>query len=95
MPLINVDIDENLDVDIEVTDFLKSCDRDELEQIQSYLITQGQIQNYLINQGFELNSIDTVTEGEFVESLEKLRKNYYSLSKEEEEIINSIAKKFL
>jgi hypothetical protein len=81
------------DIDIDVDEFLSSCDSSEIEQVVDYLIEDGRITperkfSQLRERGM------SVGESFYVEAIEKLSDKYHMLSKEEEELIIKLAKRF-
>lgn len=79
------------DLDIDVDEFLNSCDKKEIEEVIDYLKETGWLcESYLI----KLSGSESMNEKIFYESLDKIKNNWISLSKEEEDIILNIAKRF-
>lgn len=78
------------DIDIDVDEFLNSCDSSEIKELIDCLVEGGYI-----------NSDRTISErgmsvGEtfYVEAIEKLADKYHMLTKEEEELIIKLSKRF-
>lgn len=84
---INVDVD--VDVDIDVDDFLDDCSSEEIEQVLQWLRD-----NDYLDGTFSLTGKESINEQEYISALTKLRDNWLSLSREEEDIILNIAKRF-
>lgn len=90
MPSILVNVDTEIDVDVEVNDFLEDCDDSEIDEIVDWLQNNGHLRE---------NSVDKITEvcateAEYMEALDKLYTKWNVLSKEEEQFILNIAKRF-
>jgi len=78
-------------VDVDVYEFLSSCDKSDIVDVIDYLKDNGDI-----NEEDLIEEIDTprsYTSQKFEEALLKLRGHSYSLSTEEEEFIINLAKK--
>lgn len=81
------------DLDIDVDDFLSSCSSREIEQVIDYLIEDGRITperkfSQLRERGL------SVGESFYVEAIENLADKYHMLTKEEEELIIKLSKRF-
>jgi hypothetical protein len=85
------------DISIEPYEYLNSCGPRDIEELIEELVGGG----YLPTSVLKLNKNNKVDnslgrlQSEFAEKLEKLTKVYYSLSKEDEEILNSIIQKYI
>lgn len=86
---IHYDIEVDVDVDVDVDEFLEECDNEEINQVIEWLTEN----DYLVNLKPTTSGM-SIDEGEFQEALHKLSENKISLSKEEENIILNIAKRF-
>lgn len=75
-----------MNIDISVHDLLDSMDTWDIEIIVKYLQDEGYIETIKPDQG--------IIQEEFFENLDKLKKNYFSITKEEIEIIEKISKRF-
>lgn len=84
MPSFYVD-----DLDIEVDEFLENCSTKELKEAVDWLQEDGQL-----NYGFNITGRESINERMFLESLFKIKDNWIGLSKEEEDIILNISKRF-
>ena len=84
MPSFNTDAE----VDVDVQEFLDACNNREITEIIEYLE-----ENDYINKG-QLHGNISINEGEFRENLDAIQDNYLRLTKEEEAIIATIAKRF-
>ena len=85
MPSFYVD-----ELDIEVGEFLDSCSRREIDELLDYLVEDG----YLDKKSLTKPKQKSVLEEEWDETINKLSENRLQLTKEEEEIIRSIVKRF-
>lgn len=79
------------DIDIDVDEFVDSCSRREVEELIRYL----EKENYIKAES-RLNVERQMSVGEtfYVEAIEKLLDKYHMLTKEEEEIIIKLSKRF-
>lgn len=90
MPSILVNVDTEIDVDVEVNDFLEDCDNSEIEEIVDWLQNNGHLRETSVDKSAEV----CVTEAEFMNALDKLYTKWNMLSKEEEQTILNLAKRF-
>jgi hypothetical protein len=79
----------NIDVDIDVDEFLEECDDSEIEEIVAWLKN-----NYYIPKDAFIPPCKTYLEQEWDETVEKIRSGFIRMSKEDEYIIKQIANKF-
>jgi hypothetical protein len=77
------------DLDIDVDDFLSSCSTKEIKEIIDLLQEEGHL-----DYGFNITGRESINERMFLESLYKIKDNWIGLSKEEEDIILNISKRF-
>ena len=77
------------DIDIEVDEFLENCSTNEIKEVIDWLEEDGQL-----NYGFNITGRESINERMFLESLYKIKDNWIGLSKEEEDIILNISKRF-
>ena len=77
------------DIDISPDEYYDSCSSDDIYELIQILIENGHINPYLSKE-----RILSLPEGEFEDNLMKLHGKYQSLTKEEEELIAAIAKRF-
>lgn len=77
------------DVDIEVDEFLENCSTNEIKEAIDWLEEEGYLEH-----GFNVTGRESMNERIFLESLFKIKDNWMGLSKEEEEIILNISKRF-
>lgn len=90
MPNILVNVDTEIDVDVEVNDFLEDCDNSEIEEIVNWLQNNGYLRETSVDKSTEV----CATEAEFMNALDKLYTKWNMLSKEEEQTILNLAKRF-
>jgi hypothetical protein len=85
------------DISIEPYEYLNSCGPRDIEELIEELVGGG----YLPTSVLKLKKKNKPDNGlgrlqsDFAEKLEKLTKVYYSLSKEDEEILESLFKKYI
>jgi hypothetical protein len=90
MPSILVNVDTEIDVDVEVNDFLEDCDNSEIEEVVCWLQNNGHLRETSVDKSAEV----CATEAEFMNSLDKLYTKWNMLSKEEEDFILNVSKRF-
>lgn len=78
------------DIDIDVDEFLNRCSGREVEELVDALVEDG----YVKRIDSSSDHLMSVPEKEFEEALNKLHGKYQSLTKEEEDLIKSISKRF-
>jgi hypothetical protein len=88
MPNILVPVDTEIDVEIEVKDFLNDCDTSEIDEVIDWLKENKHIKDTHTDRQV------CATELEFIEALDKLCTKWNVLSKQEEEFIVNLAKRF-
>jgi hypothetical protein len=77
------------DLNIDVDDFLSSCSTKEIKEIINLLQEGGHLEY-----GHNITGRESINERMFLESLFKIKDNWMNLSKEEEDIILNISKRF-
>jgi len=79
------------DIDIDVDEFVDSCSTSEVQQLIKYLE-----KNHYIKAESQLNVEKQMSVGEtfYVEAIENLADKYHMLTKEEEELIIKLSKRF-
>lgn len=77
------------DLEIEVDEFLSSCNKHDIKLVIEYLVDEG-----YIKRGEEMPEKIGVLESEFFEKLNKLKDVYYYLNTEELESIDNMVKKY-
>lgn len=88
MPYFDYDGDINLDVD----DFLSACNSGDIKELIEALVDEGHLPKAVLH-NFSTSPMG-VSEIEFEESLDRLRGKWNLLTKEEEELIVKISKRF-
>jgi hypothetical protein len=86
MPYFTPDI-----IEIEVEEFLCSCNSYEIKEIIEYLIEDGHIE---LQQVVGSNTSTSLLEYEFNEMLQKIQENRIRLTKEEDALLKKIADRF-
>ena len=81
------------DFDIDVDDFLDECSKSDIQDIIDYLIENDFISSKH-KHSFEDDNNICATESMFEDEISKLHNNWNRLTKEEEELILSITKRF-
>ena len=81
----------DVDIDIDVDEFLDECDRDEIKEVIEWLrdckyITSDDL--------LDEDSPQSAVEQLFVKDVAKIRRLYLTLSREDMDTINQIAKKY-
>ena len=89
MPYFDYDGDINIDVD----DFLSACGSSEIKELIEALVEDGHLPKSTLNVVENSNSVG-IAESEFEDALDKLHGKWNVLSKEEEEVIVKISKRF-
>jgi hypothetical protein len=84
MPSFNSDAE----VYVDVNEFMDACNRREIKEVIDYLKERGHL-NHLNN-----DSNMSLNESEFEDNLSAISGNYLNVTKEEEEVISKIAKRF-
>ena len=77
--------------DIDAEEFITSCSSTEIKELIQYLIDEEYIKS---NSILDYDTSFSIPEQDFEDALNKLHGKYTTLSKEEEEIIKTIAKRF-
>jgi hypothetical protein len=83
MPYFTID-----DLDIDVDDFLDSCDSQDIEKLIEYLIYLGHINKE------QTDDEQSIAEGEFNEMITKIADNRLRLTAEEDALLKKIADRF-
>ena len=82
-------VEVDVDVDVDVNEFLDECSSKEIEKVLEWLKDNDYLDAIFLSTGNE-----SINEQIYTEDLIKLKNNWLSLSKEEENIISNIAKRF-
>lgn len=78
------------DIDIDVDDFLNSCDSSEIKELIDCLVEDGYIRPDRTISERKMSVGETF----YVEAIEKLADKYHMLTREEEELIIKLSKRF-
>lgn len=81
----------DVDIDIDVDEFLDECDRDEIKEIIEWLRDSEYITD---DDLLDEDSPQSAVEQLFAEDIAKIRRAYLTMSREDMDIINQIAKKY-
>lgn len=90
MPRFYQYVETEVDVDINIDEFLNECDSDDIKTLVKTLKEDG----WLKNEIFFEDETQTIQESEMKENLTKIFNNRFLLSSEEEEFIKKISKRF-
>lgn len=82
------------DLDIEPSEYLNSCSKREIKELIEFLVEDGHLPKSVLIQS-ETSKSHSRLQSEFSEKLDMLAKKYHSISKEDEEILETIFKKYL
>lgn len=88
----------NLDLDIEVYEFVRACSKRDIKELIRELIEDGHLPKDIYDAKGEVKkelNRKTISEIDFEDKLDKLKTKYYSLNKEDEETLEKIFKKYL
>jgi hypothetical protein len=80
-----------IDFDVDIDDFLSACNSREIKELIQALIDDGHLPESISE--FNTSNIG-ISESEYEDALGKLHGKYHTLSKEEEEAIIKISKRF-
>ena len=83
--------------DISVDEFLSECSVSERKEIIVAMVEDGFLPNWIINKEGKIvnESSKTNMEFNFIQNLEKLKTKYYSLSKDDENVLEQLFKNYL
>jgi hypothetical protein len=83
----------NVEVEVDVDDFISSCDRRDIKYLIESLIEEGHLDESVI---YKNKSKYPPTPGEELhrDNCTKIYNNYYQMSNEDVDLIESIAKKY-
>ena len=79
-------------VDIDVDEFVSTCNKKEIKELIEVLIENGHISP---SASTETDKNVGVLESDFIEKMEKLKEKYYRLSHEDEKTLEDLFKKYL
>lgn len=82
------------DLDIEPSEYLDSCSKWEIKELIEELVKSGHLPKNVLNQ-LEASKNYSRLEVDFSEKLDKLSKRYHSISREDEDKLEEIFKKYL
>ena len=88
----------NLDFDIEVYEFVRACSHRDIKELIKELVEDGHLPKDIHDAKGEVKkelNRKTSSEIDFEEKLDKLKIKYYSLTKEDEQNLETIFKKYL
>ena len=86
----------DVNVDVEVDEFVDSCSKREIKELIDYLVDEGHLpESVLDSNGDNKDSKISYLEQEFIDNMDKLKGKYYSLSGEDESEIMKIIKKYI
>ncbi len=89
MPNFNASEYVDVEVDVDIDEFLDKCSTDEIEEVIQYLID-----NNIISEDRTMNFSNlSFDEEQLHKNLDKIKNSYYILPNEDEEIIKQIANK--
>ena len=89
MPTIYSYVETEVDVEIDVVEFVDSCDQEEINSLIEYLTEEGHLSNKIKDE-----SKMTSTESEFNQQLALLSEKFYQMTKEETDLIESLYNKY-
>jgi hypothetical protein len=86
------------DLEIEPYEFVRACSKSEIrepiiELVEEEHLPKSALQQMNTNKGNKRNT--SILEEEFLEKMDKLSKRFHSISKEDEEILEIIFKKYI
>ena len=82
------------DLDIEPGEYLDSCSKWEIKELIEELVKSGHLPNNVLKQ-LEASKNYSRLEADFLDKLDKLGKRYHSISREDEDKLEEIFKKYL
>jgi hypothetical protein len=86
----------DVNVDVEVDEFVDSCSKREIKELIDYLVGEGYLpESVQDNNGDNKDSKISYLEQEFINNIDKLKGKFYSLSNEDEREIMKIIKKYI
>jgi hypothetical protein len=86
----------NDELTIEPYEFVRECSESEIKDLIVELVDEGHLPNLVLNQvNVNGKSKTTILEDEFLEKMGKLSQRFHTISREDEEILEKIFKKYL
>jgi hypothetical protein len=79
-------------IDVDVDEMLDACSKREKDELIDLLVEEGLVKRLVGKNG---DSKLSIMELEFFEKIDRLKDEYYSLSREDEETMNNLFKKYL
>ena len=79
-------------IDVDVDEMLDACSRREKDELIDLLVEEGLVKRLVGKNG---DSKLSIMELEFFEKIDRLKDEYSSLSREDEETMNNLFKKYL
>jgi hypothetical protein len=79
-------------IDVDVDEMLDACSSREKDELIDLLVEEGLVKRLVGKNG---DSKLSIMELEFFEKIDRLKDEYYSLSREDEETMNNLFKKYL
>jgi type III secretory pathway lipoprotein EscJ len=79
-------------VDVDVDEFVSACSKREIKELIEVLIEGGHISSSAVE---DTDKHVGVLESDFIEKMEILKQKYYRLSREDENILEELFKKYL
>jgi hypothetical protein len=86
------------EIDIDPGEYLNSCSKTEIKNLIEYLVEDGHLPKSVLQQmNTDKNgkSKTSVLEDEFLDKMNKLSQRYHSITKDDEETLEKIFKKYL
>jgi hypothetical protein len=84
----------DVDIDIDVDEFLDECDKYEIKEVIEWLKNSDYITSDDLVGGILDDGPQSAIEQLFAEDVAKIRRAYFSMSRDDMDIINQIAKKY-
>lgn len=86
------------EIDVDPGEFIDSCTKREIKELIEYLVEDGHLPKSVLNQMTPDKNDKPRTsmlEDEFIEKMVKLSEKYHMISKEDEENLETIIKKYI
>jgi hypothetical protein len=88
----------NIDLDIEVYEFVRACSKRDIKELIKELVDEGHLPKDLYYENGEVKkemSRKLSSEIDFEDKLDKLKTKYFSLNRDEEDFLEKIFRKHL
>ena len=82
------------EIDIDPSEYLDSCSQREIKELIEFLVEDGHLPKTVLSQT-ETSKSYSRFEQDFLEKLDKLGKRYHSISREDEDKLEEIFKRYL